>query len=97
MAYQQISDITSDNGNSRDKKVGLAANAIERLAAGETIEQIKAGPRAEYYPTPIEKEAIQEVLALSDELPQYVAVPHFPNIIKFRHPWQGRAFPCNHH
>ncbi|WP_311273588.1 MULTISPECIES: hypothetical protein [unclassified Rhizobium] len=47
MAYQQISDITSDNGNSRDKKVGLAANAIERLAAGETIEQIKAGPRAE--------------------------------------------------
>lgn len=83
--------MTSDNGNSRDKKLKLAADAIERLAAGETVEQIKAGPRAEYDPTPAEKEAIEEFLALPDELPQYVAVPHFPNMIKFRHPRQEVA------
>ncbi|WP_311272120.1 MULTISPECIES: hypothetical protein [unclassified Rhizobium] len=83
--------MASDNGYSRDKKLELAADAIERLAAGESIEQIKAGPRAEYDPTPAEKEAIQEFLALPDELPQYVAVPHFPNMIKFRHPRQEVA------
>lgn len=83
--------MTSDNGNSRDQKLKLAADAIERLAAGETIDQIKAGPRAEYDPTPAEKEAIQEFLALPDELPQYISVPNFPNIVKFRHPRQEVA------
>lgn len=81
----------SDNGNSRDKKLKLAADAIERLAAGETVEQIKEGPRPEYDPTPAEKEAIEEFLALPDELPQYATVPHFPNMIKFRHPRQEIA------
>lgn len=83
--------MTSDNGNSHDEKLLRAAVAIDRLAAGETPEQIKAGPRAEYDPTPAEKEVIEEFLALPDELPQYVAVPHFPKMIKFRHPRQEVA------
>lgn len=83
--------MTSDNGNSRDKKLKLAADAIERLAAGETVEQIKAGPRAEYDPTPAEKEAIEEFLALPDGLPKYILVPHFPNMLKFHHPRQEVA------
>lgn len=83
--------MTSDNGNSRDKKLKLAADAIERLAAGETVEQIKAGPRAGYDPTPAEKEAIEEFLALPDGLPKYILVPHFPNMLKFHHPRQEVA------
>ncbi len=83
--------MTAITSNSRDQKLKLAADAIERLAAGETPEEIRAGPRPEYDPTPAEKEAIEEFLAFPDELPQYISVPHFPNMIKFRHPRQEVA------
>lgn len=84
--------MTAITSNSRDQKLALAAAAIDRLAAGETPEQISAGPRPEYDPTPAEKEAIAEFMAFQDELPQYITLtPHLPNMIKFRHPRQEVA------
>lgn len=64
--------MTSDNGNSRDEKLVRAAVAIDRLAAGETPEQIRSSPRPEYDPTPAEKEAIAEFLEFPGSLPQYI-------------------------
>lgn len=83
--------MTSDNGHSHDEKLKRVAAAIDRLAAGETPEQIKAGPRPEYDPTPAEKEAIAEFMELPEGLPQYIKVPDLPQMLRFQHPRQEVA------
>lgn len=83
--------MTSDNGNSRDEKLVRAAVAIDRLAAGETPEQIRSSPRPEYDPTPAEKEAIAEFLEFPGSLPQYIKVPNLPHMLRFEHPRQEVA------
>ncbi|TKV77148.1 hypothetical protein [Rhizobium sp. AU243] len=83
--------MTSDNGLSHDEKLKRVATAIDRLAAGETPEQIKAGPRPEYDPTPAEKEAMAEFMELPDGLPQYIKVPNLPHMLRFEHPRQEVA------
>ncbi|CAH0132692.1 hypothetical protein SRABI05_00086 [Agrobacterium fabrum] len=83
--------MTSDNGHSHDEKLKRAAVAIDRLAAGETPEQIKTSPRPEYDPTPAEKEAIAEFLEFPGSLPQYIKVPNLPHMLRFEHPRQEVA------
>ncbi|WP_107339341.1 hypothetical protein [Agrobacterium pusense] len=83
--------MTSDNGHSHDEKLKRVATAIDRLAAGETPEQIKAGPRPEYDPTPAEKEAMAEFMELPEGLPQYIKVPDLPQMLRFQHPRQEVA------
>lgn len=83
--------MTSDNGHSHDEKLKRVATAIDRLAAGETPEQIKAGPRPEYDPTPTEKEAIAGFMELPEGLPQYIKVPELPQMLRFQHPRQEVA------
>lgn len=83
--------MTSDNGHSHDEKLKRVATAIDRLAAGETPEQIKAGPRPEYEPTPSEKMAIAEFLEFPASLPQYIKVPNLPHMLRFEHPRQEVA------
>lgn len=83
--------MTSDNGHSHDEKLKRAAVAIDRLAAGETPEQIRSGPRPEYELTHAEKEAVTELSELSEGLPQYIKVPNLPHMLRFEHPRQEVA------
>lgn len=83
--------MTSDNGHSHDEKLKRVATAIDRLAAGETPEQIRSSPRPEYDPTPSEKLAIAEFLEFPGSLPQYIKVPNLPHMLRFEHPRQEVA------
>ncbi|CDZ60469.1 Hypothetical protein NGAL_HAMBI2605_10390 [Neorhizobium galegae bv. orientalis] len=80
----------SDKRHSRDDKLVKTAAIVARLAAGESVEDIKAGPAPEYEPKPHEIEAAQEFLGNPERLPKYWIVPHIEKLA-FHHPRQEIA------